>query len=117
MHAEVRVQKVGLTIKKKKEKQKTYRNKHTNLRLIFMESSDSEFGLLIEDPYLGFRFTVLILTIACEKQQIQLAGRNHKGARTGDLRRLFPLLWMLLALRGSQQRMTSLQHARMRHLR
>jgi hypothetical protein len=87
--------KVGLlTIKKKKEKQKTYRNrqkrkktnrqtyrnKHTNLRLIFMESSDSEFGLLIEDPYLGFRFTVLILTIACEKQQIQLAGRNHKGA-------------------------------------
>jgi hypothetical protein len=45
-----------------------------------MESSDSEFGLLIEDPYLGFRFTVLILTIGCEKQQILRTGRNHEKA-------------------------------------
>jgi hypothetical protein len=81
--------KVGLLTVKKRKKRETNtetntdaneqtadRHKHTNLRLIFMESSDSEFGLLIEDPYLGFRFTVLILKIACEQQQY----RNHKKA-------------------------------------
>ena len=84
--------KVGLlTIKKRKKRetntetntdaneQTADRHKHTNLRLIFMESSDSEFGLLIEDPPSDYgRIQTTVCMIVCNTAVRISYGRKSK---------------------------------------